>query len=81
MQSESKLGYLNTAYNVILQLENLSSQTSISLAPGFYLHLWRFKLLYTGLKIAVFKAYRDGNNKYCPNKIYKTEQTQKKCTL
>ena len=28
MQSESKLCYLNTAYSVIFQLENLSSQTS-----------------------------------------------------
>ena len=29
MQSESKLCYLNTAYSVLFQLENLSSQTSI----------------------------------------------------
>ena len=45
-QSESKLGYLNTAYNVIFQLENLSSQTSISPAPGFYLHLCLLNTFY-----------------------------------
>ena len=49
MQSESKLCYFNTAYNVIFQLENLSWQTGIFLGS---------RLLSPSLCTGIFSAHR-----------------------